>query len=35
MGILLMYDGSDKASSLYQFRKPPVQSATNPVAMRE
>lgn len=25
MGILLMYDGSDKASSLYQFRRPVVQ----------
>jgi hypothetical protein len=27
VGILLMYDGSDRGSSLYQFRKPTVQDA--------
>jgi heme A synthase len=27
MGILLMYDGSDRASSLYRFRQPTVQDA--------
>ena len=27
MGILLMYDGSDRASSLYEFRRPTVQDS--------